>query len=121
MAEKTTEPSEKSPEPVVHVSESPPTKLQLDRPTDFKFHLAYDVYSKAWDHNSEYSARTKLNELISSLAKNETEYTDFYAQIHEYRADGGGGFRSGKVRIETSKKREWQRTTTRNNRNRRHR
>ncbi|HXY83126.1 MAG TPA: hypothetical protein VEH56_05350 [Candidatus Saccharimonadales bacterium] len=95
-------------------------KLQIDRPTDFKFHLAYEVYSKAWDHNPLDSVRLKLNELISSLASNENGYSDFYGQMQEYRRDGGG-FRSGKSRIETSRKRDYQRTTTRNDRNRRHR
>jgi hypothetical protein len=95
-------------------------KLQIDRPTDFKFHLAYEVYSKAWDHNSLDSVRIKLNELISSLANDENGYTDFYGQMQEYRRDAGG-FRSGKFRIETSRKRDYQRTTTRNDRNRRHR
>ncbi len=95
------------------------TKLQIDRPTDFKFHLAYEVYSKAWDHNSLDSVRIKLNELISSLANDENGYTDFYGQMQEYRRDSGG-FRSGKFRIETSRKRDYQRTTTRNDRNRRH-
>jgi hypothetical protein len=95
-------------------------KLQIDRPTDFKFHLAYEVYSKAWDHNPLDSVRLKLNELISSLAGNENGYSDFYGQMQEYRRDGGG-FRSGKSRIETSRKRDYQRTTTRNDRNRRHR
>ena len=96
------------------------TKLQIDRPTDFKFHLAYEVYSKAWDHNSLDSVRIKLNELISSLAKDENGYSDFYAEMQEYRRDSGG-FRSGKLSIETSRKRDYQRTTTRNDRNRRHR
>ena len=95
------------------------SKLELDRPADFKFHLAYDVYSKAWEHNTLDSVRLKLNELISSLANDENGYSDFYAQMQEYRRDTGS-FRSGKSRIETSRKRDWQRTATRNDRNRRH-
>jgi hypothetical protein len=96
-----------------------PQKLEIDRPTDFKFHLAYDVYSKAWEENLSENARTKLNELISALAKNEDGYTDFYAQIQEYRKDFSS-FRSGRTRIETKRKRDWQRTETRDGRNRRH-
>src|SRR5208337_5227756 len=95
-------------------------KLEVDRPQDFKFHIAYDVYSRAWDENVSDAARIKLNELISSLANDENGYSDFYAQMQEYRRDTGG-FRSGKSRIETSRKRDYQRTTTRNDRNRRHR
>jgi len=30
----------------------PPVKLDIDRPQDFKFHLAYEVYSRAWDENA---------------------------------------------------------------------
>jgi hypothetical protein len=96
-----------------------PAKLEIDRPLDFKFHLAYDVYSKAWDANSSDPIRMKLNELITSLAQDENGYQSFYAQIQEYRHDAGG-FRSGRTRIETASKRAWQRTETREGRNRRH-
>jgi hypothetical protein len=97
-----------------------PEKLEIDRPSDFKFHLAYDVYSKAWDEYSSDSVRARLNELISMLAKDENAYSDFYAQIQEYRKDVTS-FRSGRTRIETRRKRDWQRTETRDVRNRRHR
>jgi len=88
----------------------PPVKLEIDRPQDFKFHLAYDVYSKAWDANLSDLVRVKLNDLISSLAGDENGYQSFYSQIQEYRQDSGGGFRSGRTRIETASKRAWQRT-----------
>jgi len=122
MAENNTDNTSQATSEVAAPIEEPKnaTKLQIDRPTDFKFHLAYEVYSKAWDHNSLDSVRIKLNELISSLANDENGYSDFYAQMQEYRRDSGG-FRSGKFRIETSRKRDYQRTTTRNDRNRRHR
>ena len=97
-----------------------PVKLEIDRPQDFKFHLAYDVYSKAWDANSSDSVRVKLNDLITSLAGDEDGYQSFYSQIQEYRQDAGGGFRSGRTRIETASKRAWQRTENREGRNRRH-
>jgi len=97
-----------------------PVKLEIDRPQDFKFHLAYDVYSKAWDANSSDPVRAKLNELITSLAGDENGYQSFYSQIQEYRHDAGGGFRSGRTRIETASKRAWQRTENREGRNRRH-
>jgi hypothetical protein len=97
-----------------------PSKLEIDRPSDFKFHLAYDVYSRAWDDHASDSVRTKLNELISMLAKDENAYTDFYAQMQEYRRDVSS-FRPGRARIETQRKRDWQRTETRDGRNRRHR
>jgi len=96
-----------------------PVKLEIDRPQDFKFHLAYDVYSRAWDANSSDLVREKLNELITSLAGDENGYQSFYSQIQEFRQDAGG-FRSGRTRIETASKRAWQRTENREGRNRRH-
>jgi hypothetical protein len=106
------------------MAETPPipesqSKLQIDRPGDFKFHLAYGVYSKAWDENPSDAARLKLNELITSLSKDEDGYTDFYAQIQQYRSDSSF-HSSGRTRIETGRKRQWQRTQNRDARNRRH-
>lgn len=97
-----------------------PSKLEIDRPTDFKFHIAYGVYSRAWDSNASDAVRMKLNELISSLSNDENGYTNFYAQMQEYRSDLTS-FRSGRTRIEVEKKRQWQRGQTRDARNRRHR
>jgi hypothetical protein len=97
----------------------PPVKLDIDRPQDFKFHLAYEVYSRAWDENASDSVRTKLNDLISVLSKDENGYQDFYGQIQGYRRDVDS-FRSGRTRIESKRKRDWQRTETRDGRNRRH-
>ena len=97
-----------------------PAKLEIDRPEDFKFHLAYDVYSKAWDASSSATVRLKLNELITSLSRDENGYQSFYSQIQEYRHDVGGSFRSGRTRIETASKRAWQRIENREGRNRRH-
>jgi len=99
---------------------SRPSKLDIDRPADFKFHLAYEAYSRAFDQSSSDSVRTRLNELISALEKNENGYSDFYAQIQEYRRDVNI-FRSGRTRIETQRKKDWQRTETRDRRNGRHR
>jgi len=106
--------SENTPQP------SGQSKLLIDRPDDFKFHLAYGVYSKAWDENASDAARAKLNELISSLAKDENGYSDFYGQIQQYRRDMSYPT-SGRTRIETGRKRQWQRSQNRDARNRRHR
>jgi hypothetical protein len=97
-----------------------PVKLDIDRPNDFKFHLAYEVYSKAWEDNRSDEARTRLNELISTLAGNQDGFPDFYAQVQQYR-NGTGGYASGRMRIETSRKRSWQREQNRAGRDRRHR
>jgi hypothetical protein len=98
-----------------------PSKLDIDRPQEFKFHLAYGVYSRAWDGNTSESARARLNELISALSKDDTEdgYHTFYSGIQEYRNDATS-FRHGRTRIETQRKRDWQRRSARDNRNRRH-
>jgi len=101
-------------------TKTPAVKLEIDRPQDFKFHLAYDVYSKAWDATSSDTVRVKLNELITSLAGDEEGYQSFYSQIREFRHDTDGSFRSGRTRIETASKRAWQRTENREGRNRRH-
>ncbi len=97
-----------------------PAKLEIDRPNDFKFHLAYGVYSRAWDQNTSDVVRLKLNELISTLANDENAYQDFYGQIQEYRDGGHSTFRSGRTRIETQRKKDWQRASVRDGRNRRH-
>jgi hypothetical protein len=97
-----------------------PVKLEIDRPQDFKFHLAYGVYSRAWDENASDTVRLRLNELISTLANDEDGYSNFYGQMQEYRRDTSS-FRSGRTRIETERKRDWQRGQTRDGRNRRHR
>ena len=96
-----------------------PLKLEIDRPQDFKFHIAYDVYSRAWDQNVSDAARLKLNELTSALANDENGYSDFYAQIQDFRRDTSS-FRSGRTRFESKRKRDWQRTESRDGRDRRH-
>jgi hypothetical protein len=101
-------------------TQKPVSKLEIDRPNDFKFRVAYDVYSRAWDENGSDGARLKLNELILSLSKSEGDYSGFYAQIHEYRRDLAS-FKSGRARIETQRKRDWQKTDARDRRNSRHR
>jgi len=95
------------------------SKLDLDRPQDFRFHIAYNVYSRAWEENASESVRVKLNELLSSLANDENGYSSFYAQMEKYRKDVSS-FRSGNTRIETQRKRAWQESDTKNSRNRRY-
>ena len=99
-----------------------PEKLDIDRPQDFKFHVAYGVYSRAWDENTSEAVRLRLNELISALSKDDADeaYSAFYRGIHEYRKDSMS-FTSGRMRIETQRKRDWQRRSARDMRDRRHR
>ena len=96
------------------------SKLNLDRPQDFRFHIAYEVYSQAWEDNTSESIRVKLNELVSSLGNNENDYSAFYGQIRKYRKDSTP-FTSGNTRIETQRKRAWQESDTKDRRNRRYR
>lgn len=99
-----------------------PVKLDIDRLQDFKFHVAYGVYSRAWEDNTSETARNKLNELISALSKDDSEdsYLSFYSGIQEYRRDAMS-FRSGRMRIQTQRKRDWQQRDTKDRRNSRHR
>ena len=101
-------------------SESQPlSKLDIDRPQDFKFHIAYEVYSQAWDDNDSEPIRAKLNELISSLSNNEDQYGSYYAQIKPYRKDLDS-FSPGRKRIQGQKKKAWQRDDNKARRNRRY-
>jgi hypothetical protein len=118
MAEENTESAETT-EVTQAVETKSPVKLEIDRPNDFKFHLAYGVYSKAFDENTSDEARTRLNDLISTLSNDENGFNDFYSQVQQYRG-GTGGYGSGRVRIETSRKRSWQRQESRAGRERRH-
>lgn len=95
-------------------------KLENSKPDDFKFRVAYDVYSRAWEDNPSDPIRSKLNELISLLSNDNSYYSDFYFQISQYRKDARS-HAPGRVRIETQRKRDWQRTDARDARNRRHR
>jgi hypothetical protein len=97
----------------------PLTKLDIDRPQDFKFHIAYEVYSQAWDDNGSESIRAKLNELISYLSNNDDGYGSFYAQIKPYRKDLDS-FSPGRKRIQGQKKRAWAKDDAKARRNRRY-
>jgi hypothetical protein len=94
------------------------SKLDIDKPQDFKFHIAYEVYSQAWDDNDSESIRTKLNELISFLS-NEGHYGGFYAQMKPFRKDLDS-FSPGRKRIQGQKKRAWAKDDAKARRNRRY-
>ena len=94
------------------------SKLDIDKPQDFKFHIAYEVYSQAWDDNDSESIRAKLNELISFLS-NEGHYGGFYSQMKPYRKDVDS-FSSGRQRIQGQKKRAWAKDDAKARRNRRY-
>lgn len=98
-------------------------KLSIDNSSDFKFHAAYMVYSQAWEKTSSPETKTKLNEIISALSKNEIDYQGFYEQINQYRAEFRSEHYSGGSRmfIETQRKKDWRRMQERDARNARHR
>jgi hypothetical protein len=99
-------------------------KLFIDRPSDFRFHAAYLIYSGAWDKNVSPETRSKLNLIIEALSKNEIDYDNFYREISHYRAEfnpehfsGSGSTRSF---IETQRKKDWRKREERDRRNARH-
>ncbi len=95
-------------------------KLLMDKPSDFKFHAAYVLYSQAWDNTSSEEDRNELNEVITLLSKGEIDYRDFYEKMRRHRVHGV--YRTGgRTRIETQRKRDWRKKEAKNLRNKRYR
>lgn len=93
-------------------------KIDLDT-ADFKFAAAYEVYSKAFDEAPGNEERSKLNDLLSRLSKNEISYPRFYGEMDQYREDAGGrGFR--RARIQGQRKRAYRRDQVDRERSKRH-
>jgi len=100
------------------------SKLLIDRPTDFRFHAAYLIYFDAWDKNTSQEVRTKLNEIMEALSRNEIDYENFYRAMNQYRVEfnpehftGGASMKSY---IETQRKKDWRKREERDRRNARH-
>jgi len=106
-----------------NINEPAIPKLMIDRPSDFKFHAAYMVYSDAWDKTTLNEVKMKLNELITALSKNEIEYQDFYSKISQYRVEFNPEHFRGRQgqRIITKSKRDWRKEEARQARNSRYR
>jgi hypothetical protein len=104
----------------------PPSKLLIDRPTDFRFHAAYLIYSSAWDKNNSADVKAKLNEAIEALSNDKMDYESFYREVNQYRAEfNPEHFESGRGRgstgyIETQRKRDWRQKEEKARRNARH-
>jgi hypothetical protein len=66
--------------------------------------------------------QAKLNEMITSLSKNEIDYKTFYEKIRQYRVDvQTDNYNVGtRARIETQRKRDWRRREAKDTRNARH-
>ena len=87
-------------------SEEPVKKLEIDRPSDFKYHAAYVAYSKTWDDNLSNEARNKLNDLMKSLS--DDNYFQFYTTISQFRKDANIDL-GGRQRFRAQSKRAWKR------------
>ncbi len=110
-----------STEPTEQTVAEPVPKQMIDRPTDFRFHAAYMVYSDAWDRTTSAETKLKLNEAITMLSEDKIDCETFYRQISQYRTHSGSNqFGSGRTFIETQRKRDWRRREERDSRNKRH-
>ena len=114
-----TEENQPSPEEEAQTEE--PTKLLIDKPSDFKFHAAYLAYSKTWDKIESPRTRNELNDILESLVKDEMSYSNFYRTLDDYRRQGSRHYEFSRDRIETQRKRDWRQKQTRSQRNQRHR
>jgi len=95
-------------------------KMMIDKPSDFRFHAAYLVYSDAWDKASSSEAKIKLNEILTALSSEQIDYETFYRQISQYRPGFNSEQFSGRAFIETQRKKDWRRREEREGRNKRH-
>jgi hypothetical protein len=98
------------------------SKLLIDKPSDFRFHAAYLVYSDAWDKASSNEAKSKLNENIAALSEEKIDFETFYRQISQFRVEFNPEHFSGGGRtfIETQRKKDWRKREERASRNKRH-
>ena len=97
------------------------TKLLIDNRSDFKFHAAYLAYSKTWDKITSPNTRNELNNLLSSLSKEEMSYSSFYTTLDEHRRRGSKHYEFLRERIETQRKRDWRKKQNKQERNSRYR
>jgi len=97
-----------------------PSKL-IDRPSDFRFHAAYLIYSDAWDKASSTEVKLKLNEIMDALSAGNIDYETFYREISPHRVERNPEqYSSARTYIETQRKRDWRRREEREHRNKRH-
>lgn len=96
------------------------TKLLIDKPSDFKFHAAYLAYSGTWNKITSPDTRTELNNILTSLSKEEMSYSSFYRTLDEYRRRGSKHYEFSRQRIETQRKRDWRKKRNKQERNSRY-
>ena len=97
------------------------TKLIIDRPSDFRFHAAYLAYSETWNKTTSQEMKKELNEIISSLSKEEISYSSFYERLDKFRRHDSQHYAYTRERIETQRKKDWRDRQNRDMRNARHR
>lgn len=96
-------------------------KLMIDEPSDFRFHAAYEAYSKIWVRDPPHEVKKELNTMISLLSEKKLSYKDFYLQIGKYRRDFTPDHHlRGRRRIQTQRKRDWRRKEARKKRDSRY-
>jgi len=95
-------------------------KLLIDNPSDFRFHAAYIAYSDIYDKTTNPEARKQLNQNITALQQNKIDYSTFYKNINQYRAEEGFQNRYGRTFVKTQRKREWRSEMQKRERNKRH-
>ncbi len=107
-------------EPKPESDEEEVKKLMIDKPSDFRFHAAYLAYSETWDKTNSQETKKELNEITSSLFKEEISYSDFYKRLDQFRRPGSKHYTYPRKRIETQRKRDWRKKQTKKMRNARY-
>jgi hypothetical protein len=104
-------------------TETTAAKQLIDRPSDFRFHAAYLVYSDSWEKATSSDIKLKLNDIVSALSSEKIDYETFYREISQYRIELNPEHFSGGKRtfIETQRKRDWRKREEKDSRNKRHR
>jgi hypothetical protein len=119
MTEKTKPETEET--ETIETQTEQPTKLLIDKPSDFKFHAAYLAYSETWDKIAAPDIKAELNGILVSLSKDEMDYSSFYRVLDDYRRHGSKHYEFSREKIETQRKRDWRQKQNRSQRNQRHR
>ena len=104
----------------VAAEEETVAKVVFEDVSDFKFNVAYEAYSKAFDKMSRAEEKRRLNNKISQLYKNEISYGSFYNEINQYLGEVGGSQGFSRARIQTKSKREYRREEQKVERIKRH-
>jgi hypothetical protein len=107
-------------EPDPEFTEEEPTKLVLDKPSDFVFRAAYLAYSEIWDRSPSQEVKKEVNEIMLSLYGEEMSYTNFYGRLDQFRRSESSQYPYHRTRIETQRKRDWRKKETKKTRNARH-